>query len=101
MHELEMPLPRVERAGIVDDRVASRFVHPSRNVQRNLRIVEAARPGVLIKYPEHLARLAKNSPDAIVENRLTVSQVVDNKSDGPLPRRIRTREITLVQREVP
>ena len=101
VHELQMTLPFVVYAGIVDDRVADRFVYPSRKVQRNLRIVEAARPGILIEYPQHLARLAQNSPDAIEKDRLTVGKMVENKSDGPLPRRICPSQVPRVEREVP
>src|SRR5215207_1574726 len=99
MHEFEVAFALVVHAGVVDDRVASRFVDLSRDVERHLRIVEPLGPGILIKDPKDLTRFAQDSANALEENRLAIGEVVENKSDGPLAWSICARQIARVERE--
>jgi len=100
MHELEVTFVLVVQAGVVDDCVADRFVYPPRDVERHLRVVESLGPSILIKDPKDLTRLAEDSANAIEENGLAISEVVEDKSDGPLAWRVCERQIALVEREI-
>src|SRR5260221_9308166 len=81
VNELEVAFFLVVQAGVVNNRVPNRFVYPARDVERPLCIIQSFRPRVLIKRPKNLARLTQDSRDAIVKNRLAVSNVVEKKSD--------------------
>ena len=100
VHELEVPLLFVVQAGIIDNCAANRLVYPPGDVERHLRIIKALGPGILIEDPENLTRLAENPANAVEENRLAISEMVEYEPDGPLARRVRTSEVALVEREV-
>lgn len=51
MHPLQMTTPVIMHSGIVDDRVANRFVYLPCDIERHLRIVAAPRPRILIHHP--------------------------------------------------
>ena len=53
-------------------------------VEREPRIVESLRPGILIHHPNDRTRLTEHATDAIEEHRLAVGEVVQNVPDGPL-----------------
>src|SRR5688572_18883532 len=100
VYELEVTPLFVIPAGIVDDGTPHRLVHPAGDLEGDLRVVEALCPGILVVYPEHLARLAEHAADAIEEHRLAVGEVKEEISDRPLSRPINPHEILLTQREV-
>src|SRR6266498_2300081 len=78
MHPLEMAAALIVRAGKIDDGVASRFIHVTREVEGNASVVETFGPGILIHRPEHRTRLAEHTTDAVKEHGLAVGQVVED-----------------------
>src|SRR5919107_4364627 len=96
VHELKVAFLFVVYAGVVYNCVANRCVHTLRDIQRYLRIVQAPGPGILIKYPQHLARLAEDPANPVEKNGFAIGEVVEDESDRPLSRRVRPYEIALV-----
>src|SRR4051812_8435187 len=84
MHELQVSLWFVVPAGIVDDGGTHRLVDSSRDIKRQLSVVEPPGPGVLVVHPDHLARFAQDSTNAIEEHRLTVGEVEQDEPGRPL-----------------
>src|SRR5215217_538252 len=84
VHELEMTFLFVVHAGVVDDGAPNRLVYPPRDLEGDLGIVEPLGPGVLVVDPQYLTWFAQHSADSIEEHRLAVSEMEEDKSDGPL-----------------
>ncbi len=99
VHPLQMATPLIVHSGIVDDCVANRFVYLPGDMERHLRIVESLRPRILIHHPQHRTRLAKHSTDAIEEDGLVVGEVLQDIANRPLARRVRAREVAVIERE--
>jgi hypothetical protein len=100
MDELQVSTSWVVDSRDVDDRAPDRLVDAPREVKRQMGVVQALGPGVLIADPHHRPALAKHASNAIVLDRLAIREVVQNEPHGPFARRIGPRQVILAEVEV-
>jgi hypothetical protein len=99
--ELEMAMLFIVKAGVMNDCATGGLVYVSREFQRQLRIIKLFRPRILIESPYDGSAFAKDSADAVEQDRLGIGKVMEDEPDRPLVRRVAARQLRLTELKEP
>src|SRR5260370_10784041 len=76
VNELEMAVPVIVKARVMNDRGAGRLVYVPVEFQRQLRVIKLFRPRILIERPHDGPAFADDSPDAVEQDRLGIGEAM-------------------------